>query len=252
MRQHIDLAWLSRADHQSWFERTLTGLRPALSRVRLHELNWLADFELARDQNQRAEESAQVLANAVVDLRRYDALLITVSLDTLVWTRRCLAALPKTPVVPIIGMLEGLQSGAMIDLLELGMADFVQPAVCPHEFRARLIAVVCRAPRYFPLREPTVGIAPTLIDPRNPACTDPRIRPEPPAERLAVSHLAWPTVPFQENKQRIIALFEKQYLMLTLRRANGNITQAARLAQKDRRSYWELMRRHNITSDGQD
>lgn len=252
MRQYIDLAWLRRNDHEPWFEATLKALQPALSRVRIHELRWLTDFQTDAIQDHHLDGSTQVLANAVVELRRYDALLITVSLDNLVWTRRCLAALPKAPVVPIIGVLEGLQSGAMIDLFELGMADFVQPTVCPNEFRARLIMAVCRAPRYVPLREPTGSMARHFVDPRDPSGLDPRVCYKPPSDRLAVSHLVWPTIPFQENKQRVITLFEKQYLLQTLRRANGNITRAARLAHKDRRSFWELMRRHKITSAGQD
>lgn len=252
MRQHIDLAWLRRQSHQTWFAETLTGIEPALNRVRVHELGWLSQG--VSDDNVApalvTNDSSGLLASSIVELRRFDALLLTVSLDTLAWTRRSLAALPKTPVVPIIGVLDGLQSGAMIDLLELGMTDFVQRAVCPQEFRARLINAVCRTPRYIPLREP-VGVGQskrTYLDPRNPARADPRQSQPGPSERLAVSHLVWPTVSFQENKQRVIELFERQYLRTALRRANGNITAAARLANKDRRSFWELMRRHKVTA----
>ena len=251
MRHYIDLAWLRRQDHQTWFAQTLTGLQPALARVRLHELTWLEESTVADGPALVTGDSTRVLANSVLDLRRYDALLLTISLDTLVWTRRCLAAMPKAPVVPIIGVLDGLQSGAMIDLLELGLTDFVQPSVCPHEFRARLIAAVYRSPRFIPLREPTLSYGRIPADPRNPAVADPRAGLEPLTEPMTVSHLVWPAIPFQENKQRVITLFEKQYLQVTLRRANGNITQAARLAQKDRRSFWELMRRHKIASNAQ-
>lgn len=252
MRQCIDLAWLRKEDHQTWFRPALTRLRSGLERVRLHELQWLDQVRQDMSQDSCSGDSTQVLANAVVELRRYDALLLTVSLDTLVWTRRCLAALPKTPVVPIIGVVEGLQAGAMVDLIELGLTDFVQATVCAQEFRARLITAVCRAPRYCTLREPILRQGPALFDPRNPASIHPRAGHQPATQRVAVSHLVWPTLAFQENKQRVIALFEKQYLKLTLGRANGNITQAAQLAQKDRRSFWELMRRHNMTADGLD
>lgn len=258
MRQHIDLAWLKCDTHQAWFLTTMASLQPALARVRLHELPWLsASVDALQSGDQTALGSSRVLANSIVELRRYDALLITVSLDTLVWTRRCLAAMPKAPVVPIIGVLDELQSGAMIDLLELGMADFVQSTVCPQEFRARLITAVSRAPRYIPLREPNVQFVRMGVDPRNRGLADPRGQaimnrrsgPDQAGERLAVSHLVWPTIPFQENKQRVINLFEKQYLRALLQRSNGNITQAARLAQKDRRAFWELMRRHGLVSE---
>lgn len=258
MRQHIDLAWLRRDRHLHWFESMLNGLKPALTRIRIHELNWLSetvnaqwmqDNSMLRSGVQSVPESARVLANAVVQLRRYDALLVSVSLDTLVWTRRCLAELPRTPVVPIIGVLDGLQSGAMIDLLELGMTDFVQPSVCREEFRARLITAVSRSPRYVPLREPVASTQLAPVDPRNHDRADPRLHNAWPNEKLTVSHLVWPTIAFQENKQRVIDLFERQYLRESLRRANGNITEAARLAKKDRRAFWELMRRHELTSN---
>ncbi|MCD8505228.1 MAG: hypothetical protein LRY49_09755 [Burkholderiaceae bacterium] len=248
--QHIDLAWLHRDTHQPWFEPMLSRLGPALNRVRLHELKWLGQPQDRAAQAIRPDlKSSQVLANAVLELRRFDALLVTVSLDTLVWTRRCLAAMPKAPVVPIIGVLDGLQSGAMNDLLELGMTDFVQPAVCPQEFRARLVNAVCRYPKYMPLREPGAPFGRMPVDPRNPQRADPRHGSEPNPEKLTVSHLVWPTIGFQENKQRVIDLFEKQYLASVLQKAHGNITQAAKLANKDRRSFWELMRRHRLTSD---
>lgn len=248
--QYIDLAWLNRDAHQSWFGPMLSRLGPALNRVRLHELKWL---DQPRDQAAQPIgsdlKSSQVLANAVLELRRFDVLLVTVSLDTLVWTRRCLAAMPKSPVVPIIGVLEGLQSGAMIDLFELGMTDFVQSTVCPQEFRARVINAVCRYPKYTPLREPGVPLGSMPVDPRNPNRVDPRRGTEPALDKVTVSHLVWPTIAFQENKQRVIDLFEKQYLESVLRKAHGNITQAAEFAKKDRRSFWELMRKHKVTSD---
>lgn len=251
MRHYIDLAWLRRQDHQSWFKPTLAALQSGLNRVRLHELQWLEQPTPPGASVLCPDDTTRVLANATLDLRRFDALLLTVSLDTLVWTRRCLAALPKAPVVPIIGVLNGLQSGAMIDLLELGLTDFVQASACPHEFRARLVAAVFRSPRYIPLREPKLSYGHAPADPRNPAVPDPRAGIEPLTEPMTVSHLVWPSIPFQENKQRVITLFERQYLQVALRRANGNITQAARFAQKDRRSFWELMRRHKIASSAQ-
>jgi len=231
VRQHIDLAWLRRDAHHGWFESTLSAIQPALNRVRLHELPWLvqghgAGHALAGDVGDvMVHDSARVLANSVVELRRF------------------------------IGVLDQLQSGAMIDLLELGMADFVQPVVCAQEFRARLISAVCRTPRYIPLREPARAGLPksVFIDPRNPRRGDPRQGHESgdgkAGEKFAVTQLVWPNIPFQENKQRIIDLFERQYLRATLRRANGNITEAARIAHKDRRSFWELMRRHKVAAD---
>lgn len=53
---------------------------------------------------------------------------------------------------------------------------------------------------------------------------------------------------FQEAKSRIVAEFEKKYLQELLIANQGNISKAARVAQKDRRAFWELLRRHNINA----
>jgi len=51
---------------------------------------------------------------------------------------------------------------------------------------------------------------------------------------------------FQGAKDRIIAEFEKSYIERTLLMNHGNISRAARAAQKSRRAFWELIRKHQI------
>jgi len=51
---------------------------------------------------------------------------------------------------------------------------------------------------------------------------------------------------FQDAKARTIAQFEKSYIEKLLIDYNGNISKAARAAQKNRRAFWELMRKHHI------
>lgn len=50
----------------------------------------------------------------------------------------------------------------------------------------------------------------------------------------------------QQAKTRMIADFEKQYIENLLHAHNGNISEAATVAGKNRRSFWELIRKHNI------
>lgn len=40
--------------------------------------------------------------------------------------------------------------------------------------------------------------------------------------------------------------FERHYIERTLAEAGGNIAQAARLARKHRRAFFELLRKHDI------
>jgi len=50
----------------------------------------------------------------------------------------------------------------------------------------------------------------------------------------------------QEAKATQIARFEKSYIQGLLRSCRGNISKAARLAQKNRRAFWQLIQKHRI------
>lgn len=51
---------------------------------------------------------------------------------------------------------------------------------------------------------------------------------------------------FQQAKTKVIARFERTYLQGLLLAHQGNITKAAQAAQKDRRAFWHLLRKHHI------
>jgi two-component system, NtrC family, response regulator GlrR len=51
---------------------------------------------------------------------------------------------------------------------------------------------------------------------------------------------------FQTLKARMVNEFEQAYIRRVLRVHSGNITKAAESAGKDRRAFWELMRKHHI------
>jgi two-component system response regulator GlrR len=53
-------------------------------------------------------------------------------------------------------------------------------------------------------------------------------------------------VPFRDAKRD----FERQYCQKALEISNGNIAVAARLADKDRRSFYELMHRSGVRKKG--
>lgn len=52
--------------------------------------------------------------------------------------------------------------------------------------------------------------------------------------------------PFREAKRRVVAEFERTYLRDILNAHGGNIANAARAAEKNRRAFWELLRKHSI------
>jgi two-component system response regulator GlrR len=51
---------------------------------------------------------------------------------------------------------------------------------------------------------------------------------------------------FQEAKAMIVTQFEKSYIQRLLITHQGNITRAAQTARKDRRTFWQLIRKHGI------
>ena len=65
-------------------------------------------------------------------------------------------------------------------------------------------------------------------------------------------HIVLPTdttsaqMSFQEMKANVISQFETTYIQSLLTAYRGNITRAAQAAQKERRTFWELVRKYNI------
>ena len=51
---------------------------------------------------------------------------------------------------------------------------------------------------------------------------------------------------FKKAKSQAVARFEKKYIQGLLSTHNGNISKSARAAQKNRRAFWELIRKHKI------
>lgn len=161
MRQQIDCAVLVLSAHQSWLPKVLTAAEPGLNRVKLYSLEWEAG---GAQESQGSNENislvslpVEALAQAGLGLRRYDLVLLPVSMETLAWTRQALAAIPRGPFIPLLAIIKDLRSAAIQDLLEMGMADFVRLPLCPEEFRARLLHAITSTPRLGSLREPTLN-----------------------------------------------------------------------------------------------
>jgi two-component system response regulator GlrR len=51
---------------------------------------------------------------------------------------------------------------------------------------------------------------------------------------------------FREAKARVITEFECRYIIRVLSSCGGNVSEAARAAGKNRRAFWELIRKHHI------
>lgn len=230
MRQHIDLAILPLTHPAPWFETFLIEAAPALARVKVHRLEW-------PEAQHVVERPYLYLARNTVALRRYDACIIPVDFDSLGWTRQALAAIPRGPFIPLIGVLNNLKAASMQDLIELGLADFIRLPLCTEEFRARLLSAITRMPRSTSLRE-CDGQVPYGAIPTQPVRD---------VKKLTSRSLR--AMGFKDAKQAMIDKFECDYLSDSLIRHEGNIAMAARAARKHRRAFWELMRKHGITAN---
>ena len=51
---------------------------------------------------------------------------------------------------------------------------------------------------------------------------------------------------FRQAKSQAVTQFEKKYIQELLSTHHGNISQSAKAARKDRRAFWELIRKHKI------
>ena len=125
----------------------------------------------------------------------------------------------------------------MQDLLELGMVDFVRLPLCQHELRARLLSAIIRTPRHTRLREPVHASE------YNTHMT--KLAKE--VRRLTPKGVR--SMSFKDAKQAVVDHFEQDYINALLSRHEGNIAMAARAAQKHRRAFWELMRKHKINAE---
>lgn len=75
------------------------------------------------------------------------------------------------------------------------------------------------------------------------------------ADRINLPREAAPPFPthpgsLKEEKAKLIWQFEKDFIERLLRQYQGNITQAARAAKKNRRAFWELVRKYKVDMRG--
>lgn len=272
MRQQVDCAVLRLSVHESWVEDALQEASAAMTRIRLHRLDWELLGAEAEVGQSPVNLDVQIFARSTVSLRRYDVCVLPVSMETLGWTRLALAAIPRGPFTPLVGLFNGLKSAAMQDLLELGMADFINLPASPDECRARILNVASHMPRALALREPAAipqawvqaavtgdydrlsyrqkeDSAPRLRSASSKAIKLVKTRAPQFGQYIAPKSGQGTAEPFREAKAFVVAEFEKEYITHALERHQGNIAMAARAASKHRRAFWQLMRKHNISAD---
>ncbi|KGF32608.1 hypothetical protein [Oligella urethralis] len=236
-------------------------------RLRIHDVA-LSELVPATDELQFREEDRQFL---LMQLMRYDVVILLLNTESLSLARRFLFFMHSAEefhpnLCPVFALVSGVQPVAMIDLLRLGLSDFMRYPINQEELRVRLLAAANK-PSLRRSRDDTVtrtathdGIV-SLSAPSHPSYQEPKraffealLRS---AEQhtghyafaFSDQHVSYYNEGFKEAKQNVVDRFEHGYLSYMLRSTKGNIAQAATLAKKNRRSFWELMRKHKIDAE---
>ncbi len=154
-------------------------------------------------------------------LQRYDLAISPVAVAGLPLMRQRLALRAANADTPLLVLSDTLKAVAIDDLLRLGAHEFADMACSTDELLIRLRRCARRAAR----------------------------APAPPASGDAgVQTVLRDGMAFSDAKQLLIHDFEQRYLHETLRAHQGNVSQAARTARKNRRAFWALMSRHSISA----
>lgn len=224
MRESIDCAVLVLPAHEGWMRSFIDTHAGKLGGINLHAVD-LGDARYGG----LGRASASSLRDAALALRRFDVCLMPVTPLTLGWTRLALANALGSLLTPLLGLARDLRAPGLQDLLGLGMRDFLRDPATDDELKIRLRQ--CTWARVSgqggAVQEHTVAESEVQA---------PRLR-------LAADE------PFRTAKARIVTEFERRYLKHMLRHHQGNISKAARAADKNRRAFWQLMRKHEIAAE---
>lgn len=249
MRERLDCAVLLTRCTQEWVEPILG--RHAGGRLHLHGFETLIDTTAAG--------AHTALTAASMGLRRYDVCLLPVRPSTVSWARTALSHAMPGLQTPVMGLVRDLTATGLHDLYELGVADFLRDPFCSHEARIRIERLLDGyriAPTDAPVRhladsaaestsyEADVDLAEVCRNILNHDGRELEAYAAAAASRCATAHDS-----FRDAKSKVVERFERAYITAALGRHGGNIAMAARSAQKHRRAFWALMRKHKIDAE---
>ncbi|NYT63296.1 hypothetical protein H0A66_13325 [Alcaligenaceae bacterium] len=203
-------------------------------------------------------DSIGVLAASSIRLKRYDACLLPITEHNLPWARTTLATAQGILHTPVLGLVRNLKAAALNDLCALGVADFIRDPPCPEELRVRIERLLADRRYHMASLISNTGISesarpyacqPPVAITQEALCATILDRSGHELEAFAVasaSRCATSAESFRAAKSKVIERFERAYITAALGRHSGNIAMAARAAQKHRRAFWALMRKHGI------
>lgn len=199
-------------------------------------------------------ENINALSKLSLFFKRYDACLLPIDKSNLVWARQALHLARNNLETPVFGLIDTLTVPAINDLIRSGMADFLYSPLCVDELRVRINKQKQTHANITLKEEPLAG---TYIKNNENVCEPDKsytIDHVPLVTEAEIQALAYASAvrsaknnfAFSAAKSRLIGHFERAYIIATLSKTAGNISLAARGAQKHRRAYWALMRKYDI------
>lgn len=207
-------------------------------------------------------ENINALSNMSLFFKRYDACLLPIDKSNLAWARQALHLARHTLETPVFGLIDTLTVPATNDLIRSGMADFLYNPLCVDELRIRINKQKQVYANTTLKEEPATQTYVSNDDDNNTSSYDKVCEPVksytigsvPLVTEAEIQTLAYVSAvrsakenfAFGVAKSRLIGHFERAYIMATLSKTAGNISLAAKGAQKHRRAYWALMRKYDI------
>ncbi|NLC37590.1 MAG: hypothetical protein GX772_14350 [Alcaligenaceae bacterium] len=247
MRERLDCAVLLTRCTIDWVEPFLGQY--AGGRLYLHAFDIVVDIH--------SENAPSVLGASAMALRRYDVCVLPVLPATLSWARTSLSQGLRRLHTPVMALARELTTTGLNDLYEFGIADFLRDPFCGHEARIRIERVLDGQRAQVKVAHHVADIVsespPYMNDPLlDEVCQNILQHDGPELEAYAIaaaSRCATSKESFQEAKRKVVERFERAYITAALGRHGGNIAMAARAAQKHRRAFWALMRKHDIDAE---
>lgn len=193
----------------------------------------------------------QGLRQWALSLLHYDMALVAVSPENLSWIRSQLHYARSYLNTPIIAVVNNLQPVAIQDLLDAGAADFIfaQNLLTELPIRVKLLQQRLNTNATSPYEALPAAVASTAESQVYSHFVEEEANSLDAYTAAVASRYAAGSHSFKQAKKSVVQRFETAYIRAALVRNQGNITRAARAAQKHRRSFWELMRKHNIDAD---
>ncbi len=206
----------------------------------------------------------QQLRALAMPARRFDVCVLAITYANLSLMRRRLAAAQSVFRTPIFAMVGDFRAAALQDLLRLGVCDFLTAPldldvlrVRTHMLKRHALATASEhqvteplLQGYATLDSMALGTDHQAIENHLCATILHQDGATLGAYAAAVAtHFASSKASFQSLKATVIGRFEQAYIRAALAHSQGNITMAARAAQKHRRAFWALMQKHNINAD---